>query len=29
VGVGEGPEDLVGFDPADFVDALFSVDVPA
>ena len=29
VGVGEGPEDLVEFDPADFVDALFSVDVPA
>ena len=29
VGVGEGLDDLVAFDPADFVDALFSVDVPA
>ena len=29
VGVGEGIDDLVAFDPADFVDALFSVDVPA
>ena len=29
IGVGEGTDDLVEFDPADFVDALFSVDVPA
>lgn len=29
IGVGEGADDLVEFDPADFVDALFSVDVPA
>jgi fused signal recognition particle receptor len=29
VGVGEDRDDLVAFDPADFVDALFSVDVPA
>lgn len=28
IGVGEGTDDLVEFDPADFVDALFSVDVP-
>ena len=29
VGVGEDRDDLLAFDPADFVDALFSVDVPA
>jgi fused signal recognition particle receptor len=29
IGVGEGTDDLVEFDPADFVDALFSADVPA
>jgi len=29
VGVGEGVDDLVEFDPADFVDALFATDVVA
>jgi len=29
VGVGEGVDDLVPFDPEEFVDALFAADVPA
>ena len=29
VGVGEGVDDLVEFDPVDFVEALFAVDVAA